>query len=67
MYKNVVERGRVGEKLMEAYTQYREAHGNSAFVIYALLSDLGYDVAQSNAAYLLDRNEVALWEDDNAR
>uniref|UniRef100_A0A8D8X045 Protein sel-1 homolog 1 n=1 Tax=Cacopsylla melanoneura TaxID=428564 RepID=A0A8D8X045_9HEMI len=67
LYKNVVERGRVGEKLMEAYTLHRDGHGNAAFIIYALLSDLGYDVAQSNAAHLLDRNEVTLWPDDNAR
>ncbi|KAI5741349.1 hypothetical protein M8J76_012720 [Diaphorina citri] len=67
LYKNVVERGRAGEKLMEAYTQHRDGNGNAAYVIYALLSDLGYDVAQSNAAYLLDRGEVTLWPDDNAR
>ncbi|KAL1461908.1 hypothetical protein WDU94_013770, partial [Cyamophila willieti] len=67
LYKNVVERGRVGEKLMEAYSLHRDGRGNDAFIIYALLSDLGYDVAQSNAAYLLDRNEVTLWPDENAR
>lgn len=67
LYKNVVERGRVGEKLMEAYTQYRDGDTNSAYVLYAFLSDLGYDVAQSNAAYLLDRDDVTLWSDDNTR
>lgn len=67
LYKNVVERGRAGEKLMEAYTQHRDGNSNSAYVLYALLSDLGYDVAQSNAAYLLDRGEVTLFPEENSR
>lgn len=28
---------------------------------YALAAELGYEVAQSNAAFLLDRNEVTLF------
>lgn len=33
---------------------------NEAFVQYALLAELGYEVAQSNAAFMLDRNEVPM-------
>ncbi|XP_076331776.1 protein sel-1 homolog 1-like isoform X2 [Tachypleus tridentatus] len=58
LFKNVAERGRWGEKLMQAYNDYKEGRVNEAFVKYALLAELGYEVAQSNAAYLLDRGDV---------
>lgn len=67
LYKNVVERGRWGEILMEGYNQYRDGHMTEAYLAYALLSELGYDVAQSNAAYMLDKGDVALWEHDTER
>ncbi|KAI4466536.1 sel-1-like protein [Holotrichia oblita] len=60
-FKNVSERGRWGEILMQAHNDYRNRKFNEAFVQYALLSELGYEVAQSNAAFLLDRNEVPLF------
>jgi hypothetical protein len=55
LFKNVAERGKWGEKLMEAHIQYREGHLDEAFVTYTLLAELGYEVAQSNAAFLLDK------------
>jgi len=55
LYKNVAERGKWGERLMEAHVLQREGRTDEAFVIYALLAELGYEVAQSNAAFLLDR------------
>ncbi|GJQ80750.1 hypothetical protein Trydic_g9342 [Trypoxylus dichotomus] len=60
-FKNVSERGRWGEILMQAHNDYRNRKFNEAYVQYALLSELGYEVAQSNAAFLLDRNEVPLF------
>ncbi|KAJ8963435.1 hypothetical protein NQ318_018915 [Aromia moschata] len=60
LFKNVAERGRWGEILMQAHADYREARHDESFVQYALLAELGYEVAQSNAAFLLDRNEVPL-------
>lgn len=57
MYKNVAERGSWGEKLMEAHTMYREGRFNEAFLTYALMAELGYEVAQSNAAFMLDRSK----------
>lgn len=54
-YKNVAERGKWGEKLMEAHMLYKKGKFNEAFVLYALLAELGYEVAQSNAAYMLDK------------
>lgn len=40
---------------MEAHSHYRNGHFEEAFVTYALLAELGYEVAQSNAAFILDK------------
>ncbi|XP_035223111.1 protein sel-1 homolog 1-like isoform X1 [Stegodyphus dumicola] len=58
LFKNVAERGRWGENLMQAYGDYKEGRINEALVKYILLAELGYEVAQSNAAFLLDRADV---------
>lgn len=41
---------------MEAYSDYRDGHVNEALIKYMLLADLGYEVAQSNSAFILDRS-----------
>lgn len=46
---------------MEAHTHYREGRVDEAFVTYALLAELGYEVAQSNAAFLLDRGKKIIY------
>jgi SEL1 protein len=58
LFKNVAERGKWGEKLMEAHNHYREGRVDEAFVSYAFLAELGYEVAQSNAAFILDRGKL---------
>lgn len=63
LFKNVAERGKWGEKLMEAHILYRDGRFDEAFMIYALLAELGYEVAQSNAAFLLDRGEVSRFKE----
>jgi len=55
LFKNVAERGKWGEKLMEAHIHYREGRLDEAFVTYTFLAELGYEVAQSNSAFLLDK------------
>lgn len=55
LYKNVAERGRWSSKLMDAHSNYRNGKINQAFIKYALLAEIGYEVAQSNAAFILDR------------
>ncbi|XP_066245072.1 protein sel-1 homolog 1 isoform X1 [Euwallacea similis] len=60
LFKNVAERGRWGELLMQAHADYRDGLYNQAFVQYVLLAELGYEVAQSNAAFMLDRGEVPM-------
>jgi len=34
---------------------YRELNSDGALLLYTLLAELGYEVAQSNVAYILDR------------
>lgn len=43
---------------MEAHIHYREGRFNEAFITYSVLAELGYEVAQSNAAFLLDRGKI---------
>ncbi|KAK2707829.1 hypothetical protein QYM36_015495 [Artemia franciscana] len=61
LYKNVAERGRWSELLMEAYSDYKDGNIVSALYKYMFLSELGFEIAQSNAAYILDKNMVALF------
>lgn len=61
LFKNVVERGRWADKLMEAYSDYRDGQINESLIKYMLLADLGYEVAQSNAAFILDRSKIYLY------
>lgn len=43
---------------MEAHWHYRNGHFEEAFVTYALLAELGYEVSQSNAAFILDKGTL---------
>lgn len=47
---------------MFAHQDYKAYRYNQAFIKYALASELGYEVAQSNAAFILDRGEVTLFK-----
>uniref|UniRef100_A0A336JY00 CSON002933 protein n=1 Tax=Culicoides sonorensis TaxID=179676 RepID=A0A336JY00_CULSO len=62
LFKSVAERGKWIERLMFAYQDYRSYRFEEAFMQYALMSELGYEVAQSNAAFLLDKGEINLFK-----
>ncbi|PVD25676.1 hypothetical protein C0Q70_13335 [Pomacea canaliculata] len=62
LYKNVAERGRWSEMIMDAHRLYKEGHVDAALIKYTFLADLGYEVAQSNVAYILDRGESNLFD-----
>lgn len=47
---------------MMAHQDYKSYRYNQAFMKYALASELGYEVAQSNSAFILDRNEVTMFK-----
>ena len=55
LFKNVAERGRWSELLMDAHRLFKEGGTDAAVIKYMFLADLGYEVAQSNVAFLLDR------------
>jgi TPR repeat protein len=61
LFKNVAERGKWGRMLMHAHTNYKEGKVLQAFIKYAFAAELGYEVAQSNAAFILDRQEVDIF------
>lgn len=60
LFKNVCERGRWSERLMTAYGSFREAETDAALVQYLLLAEQGYEVAQSNVAFILDQSKTNL-------
>lgn len=64
LLKNVAERGKWSDQLMIAHTDYREGRINEAFVNYALLAEMGYEVAQSNAAFILDKGETTILSEE---
>ncbi|XP_048105583.1 protein sel-1 homolog 1 isoform X4 [Alosa alosa] len=57
LFKNVCERGRWSERLMAAYSSFKDGDLDSALVQYLLLAEQGYEVAQSNVAFILDQTE----------
>jgi len=60
LLKSVVERGKWTRLFMEAQKLYVAGDVNSALMMYLLLSELGFEVAQSNAAYILDQGKIAI-------
>ena len=42
---------------MEAHEAYRAGNIDTALLKYAMLAELGYEVAQSNVAYILDHGK----------
>lgn len=64
LYKNVAERGRWGELMMDAHSDYRKGRHDEALMKYLILAELGYEVAQSNAAFILDRKESTLYDSE---
>lgn len=66
LFKNVAERGKWSDQLMSAHTDYREGRIDEALVIYYLLSEMGYEVAQSNAAFILDRVETSIFNEQDS-
>ncbi|KAL3658408.1 hypothetical protein V7S43_016543 [Phytophthora oleae] len=53
-FKMVAERGEWDRVLTQAYKDFKRQDYEAAFMKYALMAQQGYEVAQHNAAYLLD-------------
>lgn len=43
---------------MEAHVSYKSGFVDQSAIKYYFLAELGYEVAQSNVAYLLDKGKV---------
>ncbi|CAI6368544.1 unnamed protein product [Macrosiphum euphorbiae] len=67
LFKNVAERGKWGGYLMHAYNSYKENQFEESFVLYSFLAEMGYEVAQSNTGFILDRGDVNIWETEKER
>lgn len=58
LYKNVAERGSSSQMFAEAHNAYKENDIEKAIIKYMFLAELGYEVAQSNVAYILDQCKI---------
>jgi len=61
LFKNVAERGKWSTMFMDAYDAYKAGDLEKALLKYYLLAELGYEVAQSNVAYILDKGDVEMF------
>ncbi|KAG1701310.1 Protein sel-1 1 [Nymphon striatum] len=66
LFKNVAERGKWGEHFMDAYLDYKNGLIHEALIKYMLLAEMGYEVAQSNAAFILDKLESKCFNENEA-
>lgn len=64
LFKNVCERGRWSERLMAAYGSFKEGETDAALVQYLLLAEQGYEVAQSNVAFILDQKGAKIFNEN---
>lgn len=62
LFKNVAERGHWGTMLTTAHNAYKDGRLTEAFIKYSFMAELGYEVAQNNAAFILDRQEFELFQ-----
>ncbi|CAH2044650.1 unnamed protein product, partial [Iphiclides podalirius] len=61
LLKNVCERGSWSGRLMLAHAAWRASDMDSALAQYLAVAERGFELAQSNAAYLLDIGEARLF------
>ncbi|CAG2181443.1 unnamed protein product, partial [Oppiella nova] len=57
-FKSVAERGVWSRELTEADNHYKNNKVLQAFMKYAFLSDMGYESAQSNSAFILENKPI---------
>jgi len=57
MLKNVAERGRWAERFMDAFGKYQGGSVDEAGIRYLFLAELGYEIAQTNFAFIMDQSE----------
>lgn len=65
MYKNVAERGLYARLFMMAGHQYKQEKYQSAYILYSLLGEMGFSIAQQNVAQLLEENDITITGEEN--
>ncbi|XP_038960961.1 protein sel-1 homolog 2 isoform X4 [Rattus norvegicus] len=60
LYKGVCELGHWAEKFLTAYFAYKDGDVDSSLIQYALLAEMGYEVAQSNSAFILESKKAKI-------
>ena len=58
--KSVAEKGRPNHYFVTAYDLYKMGEVDPSLVQYLLLAELGYEVAQSNAAYIAENGNAEM-------
>ncbi|KAI3422104.1 Protein sel-1 1 [Globodera pallida] len=67
LYKNVAERGRWGGRFMDAYLRFQNGGAvDEAAFRYLFLAEFGYEAAQTNFAFLVDREDTQLFGSEEA-
>ncbi|XP_078005840.1 protein sel-1 homolog 2 isoform X2 [Phascolarctos cinereus] len=64
LYRGVCELGHWAEKFLTAYFAYKDGDINSSLAQYALLAEMGYEVAQSNSAFILESKKATILKKD---
>ena len=59
--RTVAEQGKWSKRIEDAHALYLEGDHSSALLLYLIAAEHGYEIAQSNAAYMLD-NDMGLDE-----
>ncbi|KAF7249444.1 hypothetical protein EYD10_05221 [Varanus komodoensis] len=54
LYRTVCELGRWSEKFLTAYFAYQAGNIDASLIQYAFLAEMGYEVAQSNSAFIME-------------
>ena len=58
--KTVAEKGKPNHYFITAYDLYKMGEVDASLVQYLLLAELGYEVAQSNAAYIAENGNSSM-------
>ncbi|XP_044310560.1 protein sel-1 homolog 2 [Varanus komodoensis] len=64
LYRTVCELGRWSEKFLTAYFAYQAGNIDASLIQYAFLAEMGYEVAQSNSAFIMESEKVKLLRKD---
>ncbi|XP_054854732.1 protein sel-1 homolog 2 [Eublepharis macularius] len=61
LYRTVCELGRWSEKFLAAYFAYQAGRTDPSLVHYLFLAEMGYEIAQSNSAYIMESEKVKIF------